>query len=371
MSLEPWTVVVVEDSLDDRLEIRRMLLAGSGRRYRFVEAETCGAAVSACREAPDCVILDYNLPDGTAFDVLAELRDEQGFVHCPVVVLTGGGIDAGRALVRAGAQDFFSKGWLDPARLTHAVENAVERFAIERELRAREHALREREDLERYLIGIVSHDLRNPLSTILLATQTALRWPLDERMAKLIRRIHKSADRAARMIRDLLDFTQARLGGGIPVEKMPEDLWAICGAVVEEERATHADRDIRLLEEGGARGEWDTDRVTQALHNLVSNAVQYSPPDTPVTVRARVEDGWAIIEVHNQGEPIPSDLLPLVFEPLRRCARARDTSTCSLGLGLYIVSQIAHAHGGDVEVQSTAAAGTTFTLRLPASTHNM
>lgn len=366
MTAEPWTVVIVEDSPEDRREIRRMLLAGSGRRYRFVEAETCGQAASACREEPACVILDYNLPDGTAFDVLAALRAEQGFVPCPVVVVTGGTIGAGRDLVRAGAQDFFLKGWMDAARLTHAVESAVERFAIERELRSREQALREREDLERYLIGIVSHDLRNPLSTILLATQTALRWPLDERVEKLIRRIHKAADRAARMIRDLLDFTQARLGGGIPVERAPQELGALCGAVIEEARAAHPDRVIDLVQEGSARGEWDADRVIQALHNLVSNAVHHGNPDTPVTVRARAEGERAVIEVHNWGDPIPEEVRPHLFEPLRRGAPPRSNSGCSVGLGLFIVRQIARAHGGDVEVVSTPESGTTFTLRLPA-----
>lgn len=366
MSGEPWTVVVVEDNPEDRLEIRRMLLAGSGRRYRFVEAETCGHAKLACAAAPDVVILDYNLPDGTAFDVLHDLREEHGFVPCPVVVLTGGTIQAGRDLVRAGAQDFFAKSWLDPERLTHTLENAVERFAIERDLREREQALRDREDLERYLIGIVSHDLRNPLSTVLLATQTALRWPLDERTAKVLSRIHKAADRASRMIRDLLDFTQDRLGAGIPVERKPEDLGALCAAVIEEERAAHPERELRLSLEDSPRGEWDADRIVQALHNLLSNAVHYSPAGTAVSVRVRSEEGVGVIAVHNWGEPIPPELLPAVFEPLRRFTRSQD-STSSVGLGLYIVSRIARAHGGGVTVESSAEAGTTFTLRLPVS----
>lgn len=366
MSGETWTVVVIDDCLEDRDEVRRMLLAGSERRYRFVEAETCAEGVKACRDAVDCIILDYNLPDGTAFDVLAALRDEGGSVPRPVVVLTGGSAEAGKQLMRAGAQDFFQKDWMVPARLTRAVENAVERFAIERELRAREQALREREDFERHLIGIVSHDLRNPLSTILMATHTALRWDLDDRTAKLVLRIDSAAERASRMIRDLLDFTQARLGGGIPVQKQLEELGKIGQTVVEEAWAAYPGRDIRYLQDGHATGEWDADRTAQALHNLISNAIHYSPPDTTVTVRARAEPGWAVLEVHNWGDPIPPEARSCLFRPLQRCAPTVDRARRSVGLGLFIVSQIALAHGGAVDVRSTAAEGTTFTLRLPA-----
>lgn len=367
MTCEIWTIAVIDDSREDRDDVRRMLLSGSGRRYRFREADTCAEATAACADGTDCVILDFNLPDGTAFDVLAQLRGEGGFVPYPVVVLTGGAADVGKELIRAGAQDYFQKGWMDPARLTRAVENAMERFAISSELRAREQALREREDFERYLIGIVSHDLRSPLTTILLATQAALRWDLDDRTARLVLRVNSAAERAARMIRDLLDFTQARVGGGIPVERRPEDLATICKAVVEEAWMAHPGREIRLLQEGTARGEWDADRTMQALHNLVTNAVHYSPPDTTVTVRSRAEDGWAILEVHNWGDPIPPEALSVLFQPLRRCTHRSDRSTRSVGLGLYIVSQIARAQGGGVDVQSTPEAGTTFTLRLPVT----
>jgi signal transduction histidine kinase len=359
VSAESWTVVVIDDNREDRDDVRRMLLTGSGRRYRFVEAETCAAGVLACRERADVVILDYNLPDGTAFDVLEGLRTEADFVPWPVVVLTGGAPEAGRDLVRAGAQDFFQKSWMDPERLTHAVENAVERFRIERELR-------EREDFERYLIGIVSHDLRGPLSTILLATQAALRWSHDERTARLIGRIHTAAERATRMIRDLLDFTQSRLGGGIPVEKKVEDLEPICRAVLEEVWAAHPLRDVRFVQESHPRGEWDADRVMQALYNLVSNAVHYSPEGSTVTVRARGEGGQAVIQVHNWGDPIPPESRSVLFQPLRRCARAPENARRSVGLGLYIVSQIARAHDGTIDVESAAETGTTFTLRLPA-----
>ena len=145
----PWRVVVIDDSPDDRAEIRRLLLKGSERRYQFVEAETGAAGVRAVLDAadpPDCVVLDYNLPDMDAVEVLAALAGPGGRTVCPVVVLTGTvGHEHIRAVLRAGAQDYLGKGWMTPESLTRAVENSAERWAMGGELRDRGVALRESE----------------------------------------------------------------------------------------------------------------------------------------------------------------------------------------------------------------------------------
>ena len=141
-----WRVLVIDDSAEDRAEVRRLLLRGSDRRYTFAEAETGAtgvAAVFAVGELPDCVLLDYNLPDMDAPEVLAALAGADGLPVCPVVVLTGGaGPESGRLVLRAGAQDYIGKDWLTPPGLTRAVENAVERLAVAREMLVRDAALR-------------------------------------------------------------------------------------------------------------------------------------------------------------------------------------------------------------------------------------
>ena len=152
-----WRVVVVDDSPDDRAEVRRLLLRGSGRRYAWTEAEVGAAAIRAVLDPeagpPDCVILDYNLPDMDADGVLAALAGPDGLPACPVVVLTGSeGHEHNRALLRAGAQDYLGKGWMTPESLTRAVENAVERWAMARDLRDRESALRASEERFRFSI---------------------------------------------------------------------------------------------------------------------------------------------------------------------------------------------------------------------------
>jgi PAS domain S-box-containing protein len=228
-----------------------------------------------------------------------------------------------------------------------------------------EEELRRRAEFEQQLIGIVSHDLRNPLYAISLGASALLRREgLDERNTSSVRRILSSAERAGRMIRDLLDFTQARLGG-IRVARTPLDLHPHASQVLEELGHTHPERRLELSAEGDTHGAWDPDRIAQVLGNLVGNALKYSPPDTPVGVRTRGEGAEVVLEVHNWGEPIAPERLPTLFKPLSRGTDRLDTQARSIGLGLYIVESIVHAHGGTVSVQSSAAEGTTFTVRLP------
>lgn len=231
--------------------------------------------------------------------------------------------------------------------------------------REAEEELRQRAEFEQQLIGIVSHDLRNPLHAITLAAAALLRREgLDEKNTNSVRRILTSADRATRMIRDLLDFTQARLGGGIPVETKAIDLHAQVSAVIEEFRHTHSEREIALTTEGDTSGEWDADRIAQAVANLVSNALKYSPKDTPVTVRTRGDRESVVVEVHNYGEVIARERLPDLFKPLSRGVTRADVQTRSIGLGLYIVDSIVRSHGGSIEASSKIDEGTTFTMQL-------
>ncbi len=225
---------------------------------------------------------------------------------------------------------------------------------------------RERADFEQQLIGIVSHDLRNPLGVILLATSLLLKnEELDAELAKTLLRIQRSGQHAERMIRDLLDFTQARLGAGIPIHPQSVLLREMVQQVVEEAETTHPGREICVSHEGETRGEWDPDRLSQATMNLVLNALRYSPRGAPVTVRTSATADTVLLEVHNLGEPIPAELRARLFQPMQRGVVKTDTTTRSVGLGLYIVDQIVRGHGGTVDVESSPGEGTTFRVRLP------
>jgi len=234
------------------------------------------------------------------------------------------------------------------------------------DLKRFEEQLRQTAEFRERFLGIVSHDLRNPLSIITLSATLLLRQEtLPERALRLAQRISLNAEQMARMIGDLLDLTRGRLGGGIPIAPAPCDLGPLGRRVVSELEVAHPARELRLEARGDLQGEWDQDRLAQLLGNLLRNAVDYSPEGTPITLALHGEGQQVRLEVRNQGEPIPAAVLPGLFEPFRRGELRGSRSTSGLGLGLYIVQQIATAHGGGVEVRSTHEEGTVFTVRLP------
>jgi sigma-B regulation protein RsbU (phosphoserine phosphatase) len=226
--------------------------------------------------------------------------------------------------------------------------------------------LDENAEFRERLIGIVSHDLSTPISAIAMSAETVLRREgLDHRTMRAMVRIQNSADRAARMIQDLLDFTQARLGGGIRIERQTTNLQAIVHEVVDELSLTHPERSILVTDRGDTSGEWDPDRITQVVGNLVQNALHYSPSSSDVRVGVEDDGDHAVVTVHNDGPPIPRDRLPQIFEPLRRATTELTKRTRSVGLGLYIVKHIVDAHRGTVLAESSQEEGTTLTVRLP------
>lgn len=258
---------------------------------------------------------------------------------------------------------------IDDSVASISAEAALGAVVVFRDASARRRAAQEaarRADFEEKLIGIVSHDLRNPLSTIALGTEALQHAAqLDERCSKIVQRIGHSARSATRLVNDLLDFTQARLGSGIPVRRALSDLREIAERVVEEVRPSHPDRELQLRSAGDTEGYWDAERIAQALLNLVSNALKYGAADGAVTMQITGEAERVSVAVHNHGAPIEPTLLQVLFEPLRRGAGHQDVSSRSVGLGLYIVRHIISAHDGEITVTSSAPAGTTFTVRLP------
>ncbi|ATB30490.1 ATP-binding protein [Melittangium boletus] len=234
------------------------------------------------------------------------------------------------------------------------------------ERKRRELEAQRRAEFEKQLIGIVSHDLRNPINAILLSAQTLLRRDeLSGPAMKNATRIVSSAERATRLIRDLLDFTQARLGSGIPIRREPMNFHDTIWQALEEVQLAHPERRVLFERAGDGQGEWDGERLHQVVQNLVTNALRYSPPETSVRVSTLADGVTAVLQVHNHGPPISEELLPRLFQAMQRGALEPDFASRSVGLGLFIVQQVVHAHGGQVDVRSTAAEGTTFTVRMP------
>lgn len=264
---------------------------------------------------------------------------------------------------RGTGEDLVVRASAAPIRLGDRIVGAVavntditHRMAEEAELRA---ALTFRDRM----LGVLSHDVRNPLAVILTSAallERQLAGAGDEKRRAALRRITDNAGQIERMVRDLLDYTRTRQDRGLPISPRETDLLSLCQQVVEGMQVLHPRRELRLSSAGDTRAALDPDRASQVISNLVGNALGYSPADSPVGIALRGDESGVELEVHNLGPPIPPALLPRLFEAFERGGEGGG-----LGLGLYIAQQIVEAHGGTISVRSDAAAGTTFTVRWP------
>jgi len=255
-----------------------------------------------------------------------------------------------RLYERSGASDLAEVRRFNEA-IDEAMTASMDRFAMQTDL------------FRDQFIGVLSHDLRNPLGAVMLSA-ALLAVPEDnpERRGRAATRILNSAQRMDRMIADLLDLTRTRLGGSLPLKRRLANLQQVCEDAMLEIRAGHPDALVQLHVRGDVRGEWDADRLEQVLSNLLGNAVQHGN-GTPIILTGEQQDNLVTLTVHNGGPPIPPEVLPFVFEPLAR-GRAEGESH-SIGLGLFIARAIVSAHGGQIQVRSSTETGTTFTITLP------
>jgi len=216
-------------------------------------------------------------------------------------------------------------------------------------------------------LGVLGHDLRNPLGAIMMSATGMVakegpEWP-HLRAATLIL---NSATRMAAMIGDLLDFANARLGSGILLVRKDMDLEAVCRQTIDEVAAFHPSCVVHLQASGSLRGQWDGARIAQVLSNLLGNACQYGADGVPIEVTLRGEPDQVVLIVRNLGPAIPKDRLREIFNPFQRGEPGlrRRGDGRNAGLGLYIVEAIITAHQGTIDVESTERE-TTFTVCLP------
>jgi signal transduction histidine kinase len=263
----------------------------------------------------------------------------------------------------------------NPAALTSSsIQSTMESFARmlalqieaeENQQRTEAALLQERQtaELREQFIAVLGHDLRNPLFAISAGAEMLLRKHPDPASEPRVRNIITSAQRATRLVDDVLDFARGRLGNGIPVNVQPcDDLADTLQHVVTEIHSVNPGRQIHASI-GDLRGvHCDRARLGQLLSNLLANAMTHGDPDGDVEVIAEVDHGALMLAVKNQGQ-IPDEVLPHLFQPYSRPAHGAPQA--GLGLGLYIASQIAQSHGGRLHVASTAQSGTLFTFSLP------
>jgi signal transduction histidine kinase len=238
--------------------------------------------------------------------------------------------------------------------------NAMERMtASEKALLDERHTA----ELREQFIAVLGHDLRNPLTAIQGSVQLLLRNQLNERVARLTMTIKDSAARMDELIDNILDFARIRLGEGLSVVRVAgAQLETMLEQVITELQSAWPDRVINREVALSRPVACDSARIAQLFSNLLANALMHGNARSPVLVHARSDEAGFTLSVTNHGEPIPHAALTHLFKPFSR-ASARHGQR-GLGLGLYIASEIAHAHDGSLDVVSTTEQ-TCFTFRMP------
>ena len=218
-------------------------------------------------------------------------------------------------------------------------------------------------------LGILSHDLRNPLGSVRMSAELAMKMGgLNDRQSMLMSQVVESTDRATEIVTHLLDLTRARLGSGLPVVREHTNLEFIARVIVEEIRTMHPDRVVNIQASGDTEGALDKPRIGQVLSNLLGNAIQYGFKDVPITVIVQGDGDSVVVSVHNYGIPIAPEVVGRIFDSLTRGSDYNDErypALFNLGLGLYISKEIVISHQGMISVTSSEKEGTTFTARLP------
>jgi PAS domain S-box-containing protein len=280
----------------------------------------------------------------TLRDREARMRARDGTIR-HVLVSSNMGVAGGRAASRCFTRD------------------VTEQKCAERERDALISDLHRTVRLNDMFAGIVGHDLRGPLSTIVMAGQLLMAYVSEPKAVRTIERLLNSADRMQRMISQLLDFARARADGGIELERRPTELAEVARDVIEEVKLARPDWKIELDVRGDACGDYDANRLSQVFSNLIGNAVQHGARELPLVVRIDGRDADAIrIDVENRGT-IPPEVLPVLFAPFRG-SQQKALRSQGLGLGLFITDHIVRAHGGAIAAESSGG-HTVFWFRLP------
>lgn len=351
---------LVDDS-DLQREVGRRMLARHYEVEVFRDGPTVLEALGA--GAPDLLVLDWHMPEMSGLDVCKFIRETRDAGSLPILISTAtGGDDLAQALA-AGANDFVRK----PCPIVEfeaRIAALLRNKRIHERLVQAEQSLRIEGEFRERFMGMLAHDLRQPLNTFLFANHAIQNALPSTNVTSLLAIQSRAANRMTRMIAELLDFTRSRPETGMPIQRRPMDLDAVTRSVIDEVRIAHASRSFRLNSPGPCMGCWDRDRLTQVCSNLLGNAIEHSSsPSSPIDVEIAERTGHVELSVSNAGKPIPASLLPTLFEAFRRGHDATYTSG-GVGLGLFIVREIARAHGGTVSAESDPHA-TVFRVSLP------
>ncbi len=353
--------ILAVDDVEENLIALSALLRRPG--IRLIEARSGNEALEALLTNDIALaLLDVNMPEMDGFELAELMRGSERTRHVPIIFLTAAVPERGRVFqgYEAGAVDFLFKP-LDPRLLASKVEVFAQLHRQKQQLAAQVQQIQQAQAMSDLFVGVLGHDLRNPLNSIVASASMLEQDPSDpDNTLRKVRIIQRASCRMERLIQQVLDFALARVKGGIPVHLDDADLASITRQVTTELDGTTGDR-VRLDIRGDTEGRWDADRMMQVVSNLIANALEHGSPSTPIVVQLDGTDRGAVrLQVHNDGviPPATLDVLFSAFKPRERHSRG-------LGLGLFIVDQIVRSHRGEVTAASSEGEGTRFVIRLP------
>jgi len=246
-------------------------------------------------------------------------------------------------------------------RFNESIDGALAASAV--------HYSQKHDESRTVIIGILAHDLRNPLHAALMGASYIIQLATaDPKCIQSAARIRSSIRRCDQLVSDLLDYARSALGRGLPMSMQDANMRVVCAATIDELEAANPGRVITQSYTGNLNGTWDTARIAQLLGNLLTNALKHGHDHTPVALTASGAIDTICVEIHNDGPAIPAAARASLFDPLHLkggpSGNLPDGSS-GLGLGLYICREIALGHGGYIEVTSNPQFGTSFTFTLP------
>lgn len=343
----PITNILIVDDVPQNLVAMEALLQRDSLR---VLKATSGAEALELLLVHDVALalLDVQMPEMDGFTLAELMRGSQRTRDVPIIFLTASPNDPTRSFqgYETGAVDFLHKP-IDPHIIQSKVNVFIELHQNRMLLHARNAMLERALKLNETMIAVLTHDLRTPLSVVILCADSLRAHVQGSPLAKTVTALEASTLRMSRMIGQLLDFSRFR-SDVLRLELQEGDLGTIAGEVITELQQTHPDAMIKLAAEGSLGGLFDPDRLGQVFSNLIGNALQYGEGGAPIEVHVDGREPDQLrIAVRNAGQ-IPDELLPRIFEPFKG-AQGRSRG---LGLGLYIVDQFARAHGGEVSVHN-------------------
>jgi two-component system sensor histidine kinase/response regulator len=355
-------ILIVDDIVHNITALQASL---TGPEINLLVADSGTAALDLLlKHEVALAILDVNMPGMNGFELAALMRGSPRTSHVPIIFLTATAEDASRTFrgYEAGAVDFLYKPF-DPRILQSKVDVFVQLEQQKRQLAAQLVTTQQMLEANEMLMAVLSHDLRTPLGAVLASAEYLMRVAGGDTVTTTATRIKNSSLRMARMVDQLLNLARLQ-GGRLQLHPRSTELTTLCKSVIEE-FATHKDaQQIALRSVGDSAGRWDVDLMWQAISNLISNALHHGEPggEIVVNVDARAPD-QVTLSVTNRGL-IAADVVPHLFKAFGSNGingRQRE----GLGLGLHIVREIVHMHGGAVAVASDQARGTVFSVELP------